>query len=99
MTNYVKRGVLIILLSGVAVGALQSCKKNSEKAEEEEIDSETIKIEKLEKYISNMWDVPVNKIKYDDVKKTFVFKEFEIKRQEIDTLYSRANEYHLKIKK
>jgi hypothetical protein len=49
--------------------------------------------------LSNMWDVPVNKIKYDDVKKTFVFKEFEIKRQEIDTLYSRANEYHLKIKK
>ncbi|SDD40031.1 hypothetical protein [Pedobacter soli] len=97
MKNWVKSGKLIILLSCILVGSLQSCKKNLEKVEE--IKSEVTKIERLEVYISKVWNIPVDKIKYDAVKEIFVFKDFEINRDEIDTLYSRAAEYHLKIGK
>lgn len=87
----------VILILG-AVGLLGPGCKKDEKAqnETEQKNVDVNKFERLEKFISISWSVPIAKIKYNTSTEIFSFKGSSITKDQIETLYDRANEYKLK---
>ena len=95
MIKLTKRIVLIAFLASMA---LTSCEKKSEIPTEEAsaLDAEKIKLKKMERFISIMWQVPLNEVLFNEEKKEFLFGEVKMSKDRIEELYNISNEYHLK---
>ncbi|MEH3113309.1 hypothetical protein [Pedobacter terrae] len=93
-----KKNVCILLLGSIGLISFQGCKKDSKTNETINQVSilEKTKLQKMEKFISIMWEVPAEKIKYDKDLETFTFGDIQLSRMQIELLYDRANEYKLK---
>lgn len=87
-----------MLFAFLVFGAVVSCKKNSEDliAETNVTRSlDKLKFQKIEKFISVVWNIPINEIKYDEVNRKFLFNKNEIALEELENAYDLANEYKL----
>lgn len=59
-------------------------------------DIEKIKFQKIERFISIAWGVPINEVLFDKTKNEFSFGEVKMSKVEIERLYDISNEYKLK---
>lgn len=87
--------MLIIFLVSAA---LMGCEKKAEVPAEEKAlipGLDKMKFQRIEKFISIVWNIPVNEIKYDEVDKTFLIKGNGISLKELEQVYDSANEYKL----
>ena len=88
----------MMLLAFLASAALASCEKK-EAAESVQTQSleeiKKVRSQKIERFISIVWQVPKDEIIFDKIKDTYSFSVIVKSKAEIERLYDLSNEYKL----
>ncbi|TKC55806.1 hypothetical protein FBD94_24485 [Pedobacter hiemivivus] len=95
MLKFLKPVVLIALLASVA---LISCEKGTIPTADPSgaLDAEKIKFQKMKKFVSIAWDIPLNEVLFDATNDEFSFGKNKMTKDEIENLYDISNEYKAK---
>jgi hypothetical protein len=88
----------MMLIAFLASTTLVSCEKkevakNEEARGLEEI--EKVRSQKIERFISIIWQVPKDEIIFDKIKSTYSFNGIVESKAEIERIYDLSNEYKL----
>jgi hypothetical protein len=82
-----------MLIAFLASAALTSCEKKEVVSTEEPSDLEKLKLQKIKRFISIMWEVPLAEVLFNEEKKEFTFGNITMAKDEIEKVYDVSNEY------
>lgn len=78
-----------------------SCKKDLQQFSQSPtvINSESVKVLKIRKFISIISEVPFDKVKFDPTSNEYVFGSDHFEQKMIEDLYDKSNMYHVEYEK